>query len=96
VKLGDRDLAGEGGDLACLFIRPRPGSDVASVGVVSGSGLAGLRLTDRVPYFVSGVGLPDCLVLGAESLNIGLEGVRAAGFFGQDWSMTGAEFVWRE
>jgi hypothetical protein len=33
-----------------------------------GSGLLGLRLTERLPYFLSGVGYPDCLVLGPEAL----------------------------
>jgi hypothetical protein len=93
IRVGDRDLTGD--DLACLFIRPRPGSDRASVGVVSGSGLAGLRLTDRLPYFVSGVAYPDCIVLGAECLSQGVTGVRAAGFFGEDWSVEKGEFAWR-
>jgi hypothetical protein len=36
-------------------------------------------------------------VIGAESLTTGLDGVRAAGFFGNDWSMgsEGGEFVWK-
>jgi pimeloyl-ACP methyl ester carboxylesterase len=94
VQVGDRKETGDG--LACLFLRPRPGSDKASVGVVSGSGIAGLRLTDRIPYFVSGCGYPDCLVLGPEVLIKGSEGVRAAGFFGNDWSVKTGEFVWRK
>jgi pimeloyl-ACP methyl ester carboxylesterase len=83
-----------GDDLACLFIRPRPGSDKASVGVVSGSGINGLRLTDRLAYFVSGCGYPDCIVLGPGVLQSGSNGVRAAGFFGIDWGVSTGEFVW--
>src|SRR5262249_58710797 len=79
VTVGDRTLLGD--DLACLFLRPRPGSDTASVGVVAGTGLPGMRLTDRVTYFVSGVGMPDCPVLGTEALARGTASVRAAGFF---------------
>ncbi len=94
VTVGDKKISGD--DLACLFVRPRPGSDKASVGVVSGSGLPGSRLTDRLPYFVSGVAYPDCIVLGTETLTKGVEGVRAAGFFGNDWSVTEGEFVWKE
>jgi pimeloyl-ACP methyl ester carboxylesterase len=92
VRLGDRELSGD--ELACLFLRPRPGSDKASVGVVTGSGIKGLRLTDRMPYFVSGCGYPDCIVLGPEVLERGAEGVRAAGFFGMDWRVESGEFVW--
>jgi dienelactone hydrolase len=92
VSVGRRQL--KGGDLACLFLRPRPGSSRASVGVVGGTGLAGIRLTDRLPIFVSGVGYPDCLVVGADMLTDGATGVRAAGFFGIDWSVQAGEFAW--
>lgn len=94
VEIDDRELRGV--DLACLFLRPRLDSDCASVGVVSGSGVAGMRLTDRVPYFVSGVALPDCTVWGPEALAGGVKGVRVAGFFGEDWSVGRGEFVWRD
>jgi pimeloyl-ACP methyl ester carboxylesterase len=93
VRVGDREEKGD--DLACLFVRPRPGSDRALVGAVSGTGLAGLRLTDRMPYFVSGVGYPDCTVLGPDTLTRGAEGVRAAGFFGTDWGVASGDWVWR-
>jgi predicted esterase len=82
-----------GDDLACLFVRPRPGSLRASVGVVGGSGLTGMRLTDRLPYFVSGVEYPDYLVLNPDTLINGISGVRLAGFFGPDWSISTGEFL---
>lgn len=94
VAIGGRVL--EGADLACLYVYPRADSDVACVAVVAGSGSAGLRLTDRIPYFVSGVGLPDCLVLESGTLASGVGGVRAAGFFGNDWSIERGEFAWRD
>lgn len=92
VEAGGRKFAGE--DLACLFLRPRPDSDVACVGVISGSGLAGMRLTERMPIFLSGAGFPDCLVAGPDSLASGAAGVRAAGFFGNDWSLESGDFAW--
>jgi hypothetical protein len=92
VLVGDREEKGD--DLACLFAYPRPGSDRALVGVVGGTGPAGMRLTDRVPYFVSGCGFPDCLVLGPETLARGAEGVRVAGFFDNQWGVPGGEWVW--
>jgi dienelactone hydrolase len=94
VKIGGRVLTGD--DLACLFLRPRPGSDVACVGVVSGTGLAGMKLTNRLNYFLSGVAYPDCTVIGPERLSQGVKGVRAAGFFGNDWSVDNGDFSWRE
>jgi predicted esterase len=94
VRIGSRELRGQ--DLACLFCRPRPGSARASVAVISGSGLIGLKLTDRVPYFMAGVAYPDCTVFGPETLVKGSAGVRVAGYFGNDWSVDKGEFAWRE
>ncbi len=85
VKLADEVLSGV--DLAVLAVYPRPGSDRTLVGIVSGTGLPGLRLTERLPYFVSGVAYPDWIVIGPEMLQAGIGGVRAAGFFGNNWLM---------
>jgi dienelactone hydrolase len=93
VRIGSRSSMGDG--QACLFLRPRPGSGVACVGVVSGSGVIGMRLTDRLPYFLSGVEYPDVTVIGSEMLKQGSKGVRVAGFFGRDWSVDRGEFAWR-
>ena len=83
-----------GDDLSCLMIRPRPGSDVASVGVVAGTGIVGMRATDRLPYFVSGVAYPDCVVFDQSVWAKGIAGVRVAGFFGLDWTVTRGDFAW--
>jgi len=92
VRVGSREITGD--DLSCLFLRPRPGSEIASVGVVAGTGLPGLRLTDRVPYFMAGVAFPDVTVFGSDALTKGWSGARAAGYFGQDWSVENGEFAW--
>ena len=94
LRIGDRSLTGE--DFACLFCRPRPGSALASVAVISGSGIVGLKLTDRVPYFTAGVAYPDCTVFGTDTLDKGSEAVRVTGYFGNDWSVERGEFAWHE
>ncbi len=91
AAIGDHMEKGEA--TACLFVRPRPGSDGAMVGIVSGTGLPGMHATDKVPYFVSGTGYPDCLVFGVEALEKGIGGIRAAGFFGFDWSVKHGDFA---
>lgn len=91
VKVGTREMAGD--DLACLFLRPRPGSDTACVAGVTGSGPTGMRLTDRVPYIFAGVAFPDCTVFGPETLRTGAAGVRMAGYFGIDWTVENGEFA---
>ncbi len=93
VNIGRQESTGD--NLACIFLRPRAGSAVACVGVVAGTGLAGMKLTDRLNYFFSGVSFPDCTVIGPEMLRDGVKGVRAAGFFGNDWSVSRGEFAWR-
>jgi predicted esterase len=94
IRIGSRVLIGD--DQACLFLRPRAGSTVACVGVVSGTGVVGMKLTDRLPYFLGGVDYPDFVVIGSEMLTQGSKGVRAAGFFGLDWSVDKGEFAWRD
>ncbi len=91
VKVGSIEKTGS--DLACLFLRPRPGSDIACVAVISGTGPVGLRLTDRVPVFLAGVALPDCVVFGSDALSRGAAGARIAGFFGVDWTVENGEFA---
>jgi poly(3-hydroxybutyrate) depolymerase len=93
IRIGERELSGD--DLACLLVRPRPGSDVACVAVIGGTGLRGLRTTDRLPVFLSGVAYPDVTVLNSEVFEKGWSGVRCAGFFGNDWSVESGEFEWR-
>ena len=56
ITIGNHAFQGD--DLATVFIQPRLGSDIASIGVVAGSGVAGDRLTDQLPLFFAGVGWP--------------------------------------
>ena len=87
VTAGGREVKGD--DLAVLLVRPRPGSDTAVVAAVAGTGPAGLRRTDRLPVFSSGVAYPDWTVFDSK-------GVRAAGFFGNDWGLESGEAAWRK
>jgi poly(3-hydroxybutyrate) depolymerase len=89
AKVGDREATGEA--IACLLIRPRPGSGRASVGVVGGTGLAGMRRTDRLPYFVAGVSYPDLTLLDG-----GPDPILCTGYFDGDWGVTSGEIAWRD
>ncbi|HEM46824.1 MAG TPA: alpha/beta hydrolase, partial [Alphaproteobacteria bacterium] len=57
VVIGERTY--EGADLAAYFVRPRPGSAAASVGVVAWTGKAGWTAASPGQYFISGAGFPD-------------------------------------
>jgi hypothetical protein len=84
------------GGLASVFLRPRQGSDKAVVGVVGGNDIAGMRTTDRLPYFVNGAIFPDLLLFSTKSLLEGNADVRATGFFGRVWTVDPGEIVWRD
>lgn len=92
VTIGERTLEG---DLAVLAVYPRPGDDNASIGVISGTSLKAMRLTNRLPYLASGVGVPDFVVLDAEMLRDGAKGMRACGYFDMDWKISAVDTVIR-
>lgn len=92
VKVGGRAI--RGADLCCIFVRPRAGSATASIGVVSGTGIVGMRLANRLPYLNPGINLPDCTLFNPDVLTKGDPGVLMTGFFGLNWSVEKGEMVW--
>ena len=92
IQVGLAQLQEDGA--ACLYCWHKPGEEF-SIGVVSGTDLEGMRLTERLPYFTSGVGYPDWLIAGPACLRNGIEGVRAAGFFGSDGKVMSGDYVGR-
>ena len=92
VQIGKRTLKGK--DLGVLFIRPRPNSEVASVGAVAGTGIVGMQLTNRRPYLGPGYAYPDVIVFNPDLISAGDKGVEVAGFFGLDWRIETGEFIW--
>ncbi len=91
VKIGGRAISEK--NLCCIFVRPRPGSATASVGAVSGTSVAGMKLANRIPYLNPGINLPDCTVFDPRVLTEGDTGVLLTGFFGLDWGVESGEFV---
>lgn len=91
LRIGTREFTGE--NLGLLAVRPRPGSDTASVGLVSATGSAGFRLMNRRPYLFLGVAYPDVSVFGAKDSG---PIVLGAGYFGNDWTVARGEFVWED
>lgn len=94
VQIGERVC--EGDNLAVLTIHPRPDSRHALVAVVSGTGLPGMRLTDRLSYFVGGVSYPDWLVVSTDALRHGTPGVRAIGYFDSEWRVDPDQSAWQD
>jgi poly(3-hydroxybutyrate) depolymerase len=94
ITVGDKKITGK--NLACLFVRPRPGSSTATVGVISGTGISGMRFTDRLPYLSPGYAYPDFIVFSTETMDDQDRGVLAAGFFDLDWRLTSGDIAWQE
>lgn len=76
-----------------LMIRPRAGSDVASVGAIGGTDLVAMQASNRLPLFSSGTGYPDLTIFSPEYLERGIEAIRLVGYFGHDWSFGGGEWA---
>lgn len=91
VHVGATEIKGD--DLGVLCIAPRPGSASALVAAVASTGHAGAVAIERLPLLVSGVGIPDWAVVSADGLTSVQAGVRAAGYFGNDWSLEKGESV---
>lgn len=95
VKVGDRIVVGQ--DLAGLLVYPhKTHGKWFLVGAVTGTGIVGLRTTDRLGLFSSGVAYPDWMVLSADVLKVGTKGIRACGFFGNDWSLDKTQTTWNQ
>lgn len=89
------DQRHSGGNLGVCAVFPRMDDQSCSVGVVGGTGIHGMRLTDRVPFFTSGASMPDVLVFTPASLAQGAKGMLCAGFFGNDWTVANGDFAWQ-
>jgi|WetSurMetagenome_2_1015567.scaffolds.fasta_scaffold32787_2 poly(3-hydroxybutyrate) depolymerase len=94
-KISVADKVYNGSDFACLMIRPRKDSDVASVGVISATGIDGMKLVNLVQYFDQYVGFPDVVIFNSGILTSDDQGVKFIGYFGNDWSIEKGEFVIR-
>jgi pimeloyl-ACP methyl ester carboxylesterase len=77
----------KGNDLGIYFVYPHPQSDVHSVGVVAGTGEAGIKATMLNNYLLPITGFPDLMIFRADMLRTGLDGVEAAGFFDNSWTL---------
>jgi pimeloyl-ACP methyl ester carboxylesterase len=90
IDLGSYSISGN--NLGTYYIYPRPDSDFASVGVVAGTGMEGMKALAPNDYFSGITGFPDLLIFDVSWLRDGINGIRASGFFGNDWSVEKGDF----
>ncbi|MBI4811598.1 MAG: prolyl oligopeptidase family serine peptidase [Ignavibacteriales bacterium] len=93
ITVGGKKFTGS--QLGCIFVRPRKGNANASVAVIGGSGLVGMKLTTRIPYMSPGIGLPDLTLFNSDIVTKGEKGILGVGFFGLDWSVENGDFIWQ-
>ena len=81
-----------GSDLGAYYIYPHPADDRAQIGVVAGTGPAGMRALSPNNYISGITGFPDIMVFRADILRDGLQAMELAGFFDNDWTLNGKDF----
>lgn len=91
IKAGTRTFSGD--DLAAYFVWPRRDSEVASVAVITGTGLTGMQAANANQYFSGGSGFPDFMIFSNTMLQKGVEGIKMAGFYTNDWSLQASDMV---
>lgn len=77
------------------FVVPRNDSNIASIGVVTATGMTGAKAAYMNHYLVNGTTFPDVLLFDNQVLTNGSSAVKCAGFFGNDWSIEHGEFEWK-
>ncbi|HEX8313690.1 MAG TPA: alpha/beta hydrolase-fold protein [Flavisolibacter sp.] len=91
IMAGKRAWTGD--NLGAYFVWPLRNSSVASVAVVSGTGLKGMNAANANQYFAGASGFPDFMIFDLEMLQTGVNGVKLAGFFDYNWKLDEANLV---
>lgn len=85
AKIGEKTY--QGNDIAGYFMWPRHDSKIASVAVVTGTGIEGMRAADANQYFSGGSGFPDYMIFSSKLLINGASEIKAAGFYDNNWKL---------
>jgi dienelactone hydrolase len=85
VTVGQKVIQGK--DLAAYFVWPREDSNVAMVGVITGTGLEGMKSTEPNQYFAAGSGFPDYFIFSSDMFRNGVKGIKATGFYDNNWKL---------
>ena len=75
ITFGSHVFNGE--DLATYFVWPRHDSNIASVAVIAGTGMQGMKAAEANQYFAAGSGFPDYIIFSTEMLRSGAAGIKS-------------------
>lgn len=87
VQIGNKQY--QGNDLGGYFIWKKPGTDIHTVGVITGTGLKGMQAATANQYFAGASGFPDYMFFKLDMLKNGPEDVVDAGFYNNQWNIYG-------
>lgn len=93
IKLGDKTF--KGANYGAYITYPRVDSNTASVAVITGTGVSGFKAAIPNKYFGSGTDTPDVMIFNSSIYKEGINGVEAAGYLGNDWSLENGEVEWK-
>jgi poly(3-hydroxybutyrate) depolymerase len=91
VTVGTQTYTGDA--LAAYFMWPRADSKIASVAVIAGTGLPGMRAADANQYFAGGSGFPDYMIFSTDLLRGETNAVKTAGFYNNQWKLDESEMI---
>ena len=85
IRIGKEILTGD--DLAAYFVWPIKNTESNTVSVIAGSGLKGMNAALANQYFAGGSGFPDYMVYRLGMLKSGIDQVKIAGYYDQNWKI---------
>ncbi len=91
ITAGNKTWQGE--NLGAYFTWPLRNSNTASVSVITGSGLGGMKAANANQYFAGASGFPDFMIFDLDMLQTGALGVKFAGFFDNSWKLDSNNFA---
>jgi hypothetical protein len=83
----------QGDDLSAYFVWPIRSSPIASVAVITGSGIKGMEGANANQYFAGASGFPDFMIYKLSMLVSGTNEIKMAGFFDNDWKLSDTDFI---
>ena len=83
----------QGDDLAAYLVWPIRSSAIASVAVISGTGIKGMNAANANQYFAGASGFPDFMIYKLTMIDLGTDGIKMAGFFDNSWALSGTDFI---
>jgi predicted esterase len=89
ISVGEKTFSGD--DLSAYFVWPQQNSTFASIGVVTGTGLKGMKAANANQYFAGASGFPDFMIYSLDMLKKGPSEIKLAGFFDNDWKLSATD-----